>query len=442
MNNINFTSYQGVIDWMLQQLPMFSRVGNIAYKPSLDNITALCNALGNPHHKFKSIHIAGTNGKGSTSHILAATFQEAGYKVGLYTSPHLMDLRERMRINGALIDAQFIIDFINQNQEIIQELKPSYFEINVAMAFAAFANEKVDIAIIETGLGGRLDGTNIIMPELSVITNISFDHVDLLGDTLPKIAGEKAGIIKENIPVVIGESQEETEPVFFQKAHLLHAPIRFADELYDIIRINQDEKTQYFKFVNKVTQKITSFQTDLLGVFQSKNIVTAYAAIQVMEQQGWNVNEDIFFKAIMHIKQLTKLRGRWDWIQTNPNIILDVGHNIAGIVNLKEQLTQDIFKKGEIHILMGFVADKDVNGVLDILPKNVKYHLSQAQIPRALPVETLAQLVAAHNLDYDAYPTVTAAVLGAKKQLNTDDTLIIIGSFFIVAEAMEYFENQ
>lgn len=426
---------------MMDQLPMFSKIGEKALNPSLDKIKALTAHLGHPEHQFKSIHIAGTNGKGSTSHILAATFQQAGYKTGLYTSPHLIDIRERIRIDGKPITEAQLTAFINDHTELITEIRPSYFELNVAMAFQVFADEAVDIAIIETGLGGTWDSTNIITPELSVITNISLDHTQILGDTLAKIAGEKAGIIKSGVPVVIGLSQPETEPVFSKAAILNQTSLVFADKLFDAVYSGRSASSQQLKIVDKARMNVLHVTTDLLGNFQAQNIITALTAVQLMQQKGWNVSEAMCIKALESIKLSTGLRGRWDWIQTGPNIILDVAHNPDGIQTIISQLEQPVFKSGNLHIVTGFVADKDVPQALSIMPATARYYFTQAQVPRALPAATLTQIAAEQRLSGEAYDTVSAAVAAVLDQVREEDTILITGSFFIVGEALDYLDK-
>ena len=438
----SISTYEEAVAWMMQQLPMFSRQGQKAYKPGLENIEKLCHALGNPERHFKSIHIAGTNGKGSTSHMLAAVFQTAGYKTGLYTSPHLVDIRERSRINGIPITKQSLIDFINKHKSIIEEIKPSYFELNVALAFEAFSEEKVDIAIIETGLGGRWDSTNVVRPELSIITNISLDHTQILGKTIEKIASSKAGIIKHQVPVIIGESQEASDRVFIQEAILKNALLVHADAMYDIVLTDTDANGQSFKLVDRAAQNIIDLHTDLQGSFQGKNLVTAFAATKMMEQQGWQVNEDLFIKAVSHIKQLTGLRGRWDWVQKSPNVILDVGHNPAGISIVAAQLRHKVFSGSKKHIVLGFVADKDVAEALALLPKDAHYYFTQAQVPRAMEANRLKEIAATLGLEGNSYTDVSLAVDAALQAADVVDTVLITGSFFIVGEALEFINNR
>lgn len=431
--------YQVAVNYLMQQLPMFSRTGANAIRPGLENIIALCKALDDPHLKFKSIHIAGTNGKGSTSHIIASALQHGGYKTGLYTSPHLVDLRERIRIDGIPVSKEFVIDFVEKTKDLVADIAPSYFELNVAMAFAAFAASDVDVAVIETGLGGRLDSTNIITPVLCVITNISYDHVQILGDTLAEIAAEKAGIIKEKIPVVIGETHTETEPVFFKHSVIRQSPVYFADTIWDLVRVGQDTDAQYFKVVNKAEHKLYELKTDLLGAYQAHNIKTALAACAILHQSGWQLPLDRVLKSLEQVKVSTGLRGRWDKIRSSPQIILDVAHNPAGL-----QLAVDNLKliTETPCIIIGFVKDKDVAAALALLPAKGKYYFTQAAVPRALPVAELMALAATYKLKGNGYATVAEAVAAAKYDMAPDDTLLITGSFFIVGEAIVSLEGQ
>lgn len=430
-------TYEEALDYMYHRLPMFSNIGAAALKPGLDNIIALCEAIGNPHLHLKCIHVAGSNGKGSVSHIIAGTLQEAGYQVGLYTSPHLVDLRERFRINGSLVPKSYVIDFLNQYHDVIETIKPSYFEINVAMAFEFFYREKVDYVVVETGLGGRLDSTNIIMPILSVITNISLEHTAILGDTLDKIAGEKAGIIKQNIPVVIGESHEETDAVFFSKSIQTQSRIIFADQLYDVVKVDADLHHQSFRLIHLADQQIENIKTDLLGDYQSKNIVTAYAAVNELINQGVTADASPFFSALVNVKQLTGLRGRWEVIQQKPLIIIDVAHNPAGMAYFKQQ-TAKLSHIGKIHVVIGCASDKDVTTVLKNLPEDISLILTQASVSRAMDIVLLSSIATENGCDYDAYPTVSEALELTIGKLDADDILIITGSFFVVADALNY----
>lgn len=428
-------NYQQTLDYLYAQLPMFSKLGKDAIKKDLTNTLKLCAALGQPQERYKTIHIAGTNGKGSTSHALAAILQQCGYKVGLYTSPHLVDFRERIRIDGKPVSEQWVVDFVAKYKTLIEEVEPSFFEITVAMAFQAFADEHVDIAVIETGLGGRLDSTNVITPILSIITNISYDHTDVLGNTLTEIAGEKAGIIKPGIPVLIGEQQEETQKVFFEHSVKKQSPIYYAESLWDLVRIRQDASFQYFKAVENSTQKIYELHTDLLGGYQYQNMRTILSAAQILHTQaGLNISLENTFAALEKVKELTGLRGRWEWLQTNPAIIADVGHNPAGVKEIMQQWAQVEAKQK--YVLVGFVKDKDVKEALSLFPKDAIYFFCNAQIPRALPAKDLWEKAQEAGLKGNYYPTIAEGLKAAKHLMTSDDALLITGSFFVVGEAM------
>lgn len=431
------TAYQETLSWLFEKLPMFSRLGKAALKPDLGNTLALCSALGNPQHQFKSVHIAGTNGKGSTSHALAAVLQQAGYKTGLYTSPHLIDFRERIRINGEMIANDRVVQFVEEARPVIDAVKPSFFEITVAMAFTAFAREKVDIAIIETGLGGRLDSTNVITPLLSVITNISFDHRDLLGDTLHQIAAEKAGIIKPLVPVIIGEQQDETERVFFEHALQRNSPLYYAQALWSVARVGQQEKLQHFKVVRNTTGQVYDLQTDLLGNYQVHNIKTVLTAVEILAIEGYAVSTESAVKALASVKRTTGLRGRWDWICDKPSIICDVAHNPAGLKETLEQWGR--VAADNKHIVLGFVKDKDIASVMPLFPKGCFYYFCNAHIPRALPADELKTIAWDYGLNGEVYPSVEAACHAARANMTGDDALLITGSFFVVGEALEKF---
>lgn len=431
-----FKTYEEAISFLFEQLPMFSRTGQDAIRPGLDNIRALCDYLGNPQHRFKSIHIAGSNGKGSTSHIIAATLQQSGYKTGLYTSPHLTDIRERFRINGQLIAEHHVLDFLNRHIAFIETIQPSYFELNVALAFDVFAREEADFAVIETGLGGRLDSTNIITPVLSVITNISLEHTAILGNTLGEIASEKAGIIKPGIPVVIGETQDATEQVFFLQAHHHNSPLTFADARWDMVKTKEDAGYQYFKLVDKGTLQMYDLHTDLKGSYQSRNIITAAAAVHILEASFPDITIEHLVRALPSIKKQTGLRGRWDTIARHPDIIIDVAHNPAGMEFLRSNMAATS-GKGTVHFIIGFASDKDIDKVLPYFPKLAKYYFTQAAIPRALPVEDLLHK-ASGILEGTAYQNVGTAIAACLAQATAEDTIIITGSFFIVADALNY----
>lgn len=426
--------YKQTLDYMYSQLPMFTRVGAVAIKKDLGNTIALCSALDNPHKKFKTIHVAGTNGKGSVSHILASVFQSAGYKTGLYTSPHLKDFRERIKINGQMIPQQEVVDFVAQNKPIFETIKPSFFEMTVALSFNYFAQQQVDIAIIETGLGGRLDSTNIISPELSVITNIGYDHMDMLGETLPLIAAEKAGIIKQNIPVVIGETHPETETVFTNKAKSLNAPNLFADKHYTILPYESSSDTISVKIAQNNTAKVTELTCDLTGIYQKQNIVTAYAAIKQMQKQGWQLSPQSIENGFAKAKTNTGLLGRWQKLATSPLTYADTGHNVDGIKHIITQINQQQFQN--LHIVWGMVKDKAIDKILALLPQNATYYFCAANIPRALAAEELKQQASHFNLEGNTYPSVEAAVQATNEAATKSDMIFIGGSTFIVAEAV------
>ena len=434
-------TYQQTINYLYSQLPMYSRIGAAAYKEDLHNTIALCNAIDNPHTKFKSIHIAGTNGKGSTSHMLAAILQQAGYKTGLYTSPHLKDFRERIKINGKMISREFVVDFVARTKKISEQIKPSFFELTVAMAFDYFEKEKIDIAVIETGLGGRLDSTNIITPMLSIITNIGYDHMDILGDTLEKIAAEKAGIIKPNVPVVIGEYLPETKNIFLNKATAVNAPIHFAQDEYIVSNIKYNTQLLSCDVTNTQHHITESFELDLNGLYQTKNICTVLCAEGILMQLGFNIKNAAEKKALKQVKKLTGLYGRWDVISTNPTIILDVAHNEDGIKQLLQQLSVVICQSSLVseepiglHIVMGMVKDKDVTKILSILPKDARYYFSNATIERALPHRDLLEKAKTFELNGESFDEVNTAINAAKQKATADDIIIVCGSVFLIAE--------
>lgn len=430
-------SYPQTLDYLYSRLPMFQRIGPAAYKADLSNTIAICKALGNPENKFRSIHIAGTNGKGSTSHLLAAVLQKAGYKTGLYTSPHLKDFRERIRINGKMIPKKRIVDFVAKHKKVFEKVEPSFFEWTVGLAFDFFAQEKVDIAVIETGLGGRLDSTNVITPEVSVITNISFDHTNLLGNTLRKIAAEKAGIIKTGIPVVIGETQDAVQTVFEQKAKKEKAPIRFAD---DEMRIT---KATYVAGAVPAVQATVyagdrmffhQLRCNLPGAYQRKNILTVLSAIDVLRENGWKITSGNIRAGFREVIALTGLQGRWQTISRKPLVIADTGHNEAGIAEIVAQLKKQKFK--HLHFVLGVVNDKDPSKVLSLLPKKATYYFCKAKLPRAMDADELKQKAGKAGLKGEAWSSVRAALQAAKKAAAKNDLVFVGGSTFVVAEAI------
>lgn len=411
---------------------MFTRVGAAALKKDLHNTIVLCAAINNPQHQFKSIHVAGTNGKGSTSHMLAAILQKSGYKTGLYTSPHLKDFRERIRINGKMISKATVTNFVKKQKKLIQDLEPSFFEVTVAMAFDHFAKEKVDIAVIEVGLGGRLDSTNIITPELSVITNISLDHTHILGNTLTEIAKEKAGIIKKNIPAVIGEQQVETEQVFIDKAKLEQAPLSFASTSLKVVR----SKFQHSHLILDiaVAQKLIypHLKLDLTGHYQQKNILTVLEAIHQLKKRGYIIPDNALYAALQNTKKITGLQGRWQTLSKHPLIICDTGHNKAGIIEVMKNIADTPHQN--LHFVIGMVKDKDINSVLMLLPKNATYYFCAPHLERALSATELATLATSHDLKGKAYPSVTKALASAKNLAKAEDLIFVGGSTFVVAE--------
>ncbi len=425
-------NYQQTLDYLFHKLPLFSRMGAAAYKKDLHNTIELCNLLGNPQHKFRSLHVAGTNGKGSTSHMLAAILQTAGYKVGLYTSPHLRDFRERIKVNGEMVDEQFVIDFTESIKPVIDKISPSFFEITVAMAFDYFVKKEVDIAVVEVGLGGRLDSTNVILPEVSAITNIGMDHMNLLGDTLEKIAIEKAGIIKKGVPVVVGEILPETKPVFENAAAAVEAPLIIATEK----RISIDWKYEpHFLNVEVCTLHTNEnnfYKLDLSGIYQAKNLVTVLETVFQLQQKGWKITHENILHALKNVKSLTGLFGRWQIIHQNPAVILDVGHNEDGLKAIVSQLEITTFH--HLHIVIGMVKDKDIEVALSLLPPHASYYFTQAQIPRALPAEDLKKLAVTHHLHGNPFPTVHEAVKEAMATASKNDLILVCGSVFVVGE--------
>ncbi len=425
------SQYTDTLEFLYNRLPMFSKIGADAYKKDLYNIRELCKRLNNPQHHFKTIHIAGTNGKGSTSHMLAAILQHAGYKTGLYTSPHLEDFRERIRINGKMIPEQHVIDFTEQTKDWYDEIEPSFFEITVAMAFDYFAKENVEIAVIETGLGGRLDSTNIILPELSVITNIGWDHMNILGDTLEKIASEKAGIIKPNVPVIIGETSNITSPVFIQKSSQENSSIVFADQQVTISSWKYDKQHQ-LHIVLSEHNRTTALSLDLPGLYQLKNIPAVWMAVRQLQKQGWKIDDQIAIDALAQVRKLTHLHGRWEIIQNDPMLVLDVGHNVDGINQILYQLEHTNHAK--LHVVIGMVKDKDIRKVLTLLPKQAKYYFTQSNIPRAMPVDQFATLAESNGLKGSTHEDVNLAIVAAKANASKDDLILVCGSVFLIGE--------
>jgi dihydrofolate synthase/folylpolyglutamate synthase len=419
--------YDQVINYLYDHLPYYQRSGHVAYKESLDNTIALDSMFHHPHQDFKSVHVAGTNGKGSVSHMMASIFMEAGYKTGLYTSPHLKDFRERIRINGKMISKEFVVKFVEEflGRNMEKGLAPSFFELTVMMAFDYFSQNHVDMAFIEVGLGGRLDSTNIIRPELSVITNISLDHTVFLGDTLGKIALEKAGIIKLQVPVVIGETHPQTSIIFNGKAKELSSPFvgLFTPDGLQIFNVRKDGEIVY-----------NNLKIDLLGSYQSKNICTVLAAVDQLRGQGWTIPEGSVRDGLAKVVENTGLQGRWQIIGANPRIICDTGHNEGGLREVAAQISQVPFKT--LHFVIGMVNDKDISGVLGLLPKDAIYYFTKASIPRALDEKLLMKMAAFFKLQGNAFPTVAGALAAARQNANADDLIFVGGSTFVVAEVL------
>ena len=408
-------NYQDTLEYLYNSAPMFQQVGAGAYKEGLENTRALDAHFRHPHEHFRSLHIAGTNGKGSCSHTLAAILQSAGYRVGLYTSPHLVDFRERIRVNGQPISEDYVIRFVEEERAFFEPLSPSFFELTTAMAFKYFADEKVDVAVVEVGLGGRLDCTNIIHPDLCIITNISLDHTQFLGHTLAQIAGEKAGIIKPGIPVVIGETTPETRPVFCQKAQEEGAPIHWAEE--------EGHENDY-----------PGLSFELKGLYQEKNRRTLLTALPILKEIGYRLTENDIRQGFAHVVELTGLMGRWQKLQDSPTLICDTGHNTGGIAYIAQQLRAQPCHR--LHIVLGMVNDKDIRGVLALLPHEADYYFTQASVKRALPADELARLGTEAGLKGEAFANVPAAVRAAQKRSLPEDFIFVGGSTFVVADLL------
>ena len=428
-------TYAETLDYLFNALPMFQRVGASAYKADLTNTISLCEHLGNPQETFKTIHVAGTNGKGSTSHALASVFQAAGYKTGLYTSPHLKSFTERIRIDGKEITEEDVVEFVANNRAFLDELQPSFFEMTVGMAFWYFAKESVDIAVIEVGMGGRLDSTNVIHPELCVITTIGYDHTQFLGNTLPLIAGEKAGIIKQGVPVVISQTQKETQEVFSQQAAAKQAAIVFADQVWEVTKLPESENPNIQLPANfKVRSSDGEFtmKFDLNGDYQRFNLPGILEAVKQLRNQGWNLSDTALQVGLESISMQTGLKGRWQLLQVNPIILADTGHNEAGIGEVVNQLKKYSYSK--LWMVIGMVNDKDISKVLDLLPKEANYIFCQASIPRAMDAHELARKGNEKGLIGQVIPTVTEALEFARKNAASDDLIFVGGSTFVVAE--------
>lgn len=407
-------TYEETVDYLYKQLPMYQRQGKAAYKADLSNTIELCQRLGNPERWFKSVHVAGTNGKGSTSHFIASILQESGYKVGLYTSPHLVDFRERIRINGNPIPEQYVIDFVEEKGDLLSEIQPSFFEWTVGLAFSYFSEQDVDIAIIETGLGGRLDSTNVITPLVSVITNIGLDHTQFLGETLPKVASEKAGIIKEGIPVVIGETQDEVKYVFEEKAKECHSQIVFGDSQPEVISLSG------------------------MVSYQKRNAQTATVAVKELRAVGFEISNNNLVLGIERMVQNTGLRGRWETLKQKPLVIADTAHNREGLSHTMAELKK--YDARKIRIVFGMVEDKNAETVLELLPQSAEYYLCQPSIPRAKPIEKLDSLFEKNNFFKKSFSSVLEAYQSALSDSQEDDVIYVGGSTFVVADLLNFIE--
>ncbi|MFB2120891.1 folylpolyglutamate synthase/dihydrofolate synthase family protein [Parapedobacter sp. 2B3] len=427
-------TYEEAVDYLYARLPMFTRDGASAFKKDLTNTYRLCGALGNPQERFKSIHIAGTNGKGSTSHMLAAVLQRAGYRTGLYTSPHLLDFRERIRVDGAMIPREWVAVFVDAQRSLMETIQPSFFEVTVAMAFAYFAEMQVDIAVVETGLGGRLDSTNIITPLLSVITNIGLDHTAMLGDTLPEIAGEKAGIIKSGVPVVVGEWQSAVADVFERMAAHKESPLVFASTQWRVDTLGRGRQHLRLRVARQQWAESTTYALDLTGSYQAKNLPAVLCAVEELRRQGFSIADADVTYALAHVQPLTGLMGRWQTMAVRPLVICDTGHNVDGwrevLVNIKATPYQ------VLHMVIGVMRDKDLDHMLPLLPQGARYHFCQVAMPRALPATELRAVAGRYGLQGEAFDTVAAAVSAAKQAATANDLIFIGGSTFIVADAL------
>jgi dihydrofolate synthase/folylpolyglutamate synthase len=426
------STYQEAIEYLYANLPMFQRVGSSAYKEDLTNTLLLCKALDNPQDAFKSVHVAGTNGKGSTSHMIASVLQTAGYKTGLFTSPHLKEFTERIKVNGKEVSREFILDFVNRIQKEIEDIKPSFFETTVAMAFDYFRLQQVDVAVIEVGLGGRLDSTNVIKPEVSVITNIGWDHKDILGDSLEKIAFEKAGIIKDQIPVVISERQTNIEHVFQQKAAAHQAPIFFASDSYAAF---SKEDTQRYEIMRDGSVFVDELNLPLKGAYQQKNVPGVLKAIELLKEKDFKISKSQLIEGLEMTVSQTGLKGRWQKLSDKPLTICDTGHNLDGVKEILKQL--NTLRYDQLHMVWGAVKDKDISDILALLPKEAHYYFCRAKIPRALDAQLLAELASERGLKGKVIPDVNDAYLQARQAAKDTDIIFIGGSTFVVAEIEE-----
>ncbi len=427
-------TYPQTLDYLFSKLPMYQRVGAAAYKANLDNTLAICSALGNPEKKLKYVHVAGTNGKGSSSHMLAAVLQQAGYKTGLYTSPHLVDFRERIKINGKMIPKADVVKFVEDYKNVFEKIEPSFFEWTVGLAFNYFSEQEVDVVVLEVGLGGRLDSTNVVTPVACLITNIGFDHMNLLGDTLPKIAAEKAGIIKTKVPVTISQTQLEVISVFNNTAKEFKAPIEFADKNYKVISNQHQNNFLEIELLHKKTNTKHLYQLDLQGSYQIKNLMGVLNTIENLKQKGFLIEDDVISSALKQVQKITGLQGRWQTIQEKPLVIADTGHNEDGIKEVLENLKRYNYKT--LHFVLGVVNDKDVTKILKLLPKEATYYFCKASIPRALDEKELLIQAKKAGLEGKTFKTVNEALEKAKEQAKSGDLIFVGGSTFTVADIL------
>ena len=428
-------TYKEATEYLFNSVPMFQNVGGAAYKEGLYNTKVLDAHFGYPHRYYKTIHVGGTNGKGSCSHTLAAILQAAGYKTGLYTSPHLTDFRERIRVDGQMIPKKEVVSFVENERTFFEPLRPSFFELTTALAFKYFAEAKVDVAVIEVGMGGRLDCTNIIRPDLSVITNISLDHTQFLGHTLEAIAREKAGIIKAGTPVVVGETTEETRNVFLHKAMEMSASISFADEMHEVCSSRLENGARIYK-----TSHWGELKGELGGLCQEKNTATILAAVEELQKKGYDIRAEHVRKGFEHVCKLTGLRGRWQQTGTAPLVICDTGHNTGGIAYIAKQLR--CLNARQVHVIIGMVNDKDIRGVLQLLPKDAIYYFTKASVKRALDEHDLQELAREEGLEGTAWENVACAWKAARQNSKAEDAIFIGGSTFVVADFLTMLEQK
>ena len=435
-------TYEKILEDIYNRFPVYQQVGGVALKPGLGNIERIDERLGHPHRKFKTIHVAGTNGKGSVSHTLAAILQSAGYVTGLFTSPHLVDFRERIRVDGCMIPKECVVDFMDRNDMFLNELEPSFFEITTAMAFDYFERVGVDVAVIEVGLGGRLDSTNIITPDLSVITNIGLEHTQSLGDTLAKIAAEKAGIIKAGVPVVVGERHPETDPVFSSKAQQMGAEIVFAEDVAKMLTHKEEGGQMVAQVQHAGQQQPREHRFSLTGLCQTRNMLTVLAATEALKKLGYDITELDIRDGMADVQGLTGLMGRWQKIGSRPDVIVDTGHNAHGVKLLAEQLEGEFSKHIHVHVVWGMCNDKEPEKVLALLPRGARYYFTQANVRRATPASELYEIGLRLGLNCHFYPTVSQAMNRARRYAEPADLIFVGGSNFVVAEVLDKDSNS